>query len=711
MNNSKQLSKILLCLLLIVGNLSVIAQANQAQIDSVTLVAKTAKHDTVKFNALSELNWIYGFSDPSKAKEIGYQEIILSYKLSELYKAQAYNDIAIAFFKLTMLDSALIYNKKALEIRQKTGRKDLIASSLAKIGAVHTEAGNYKEALNATLHALTILEKINDKPKMALIYNNVGQLYEKFNQHDMVKLYAEKSLRLCEEVGDEYGQANAKSALASYYLKHNDSEKAFKLMNEIIQTYLKYDDSLTVAATYNNMGYMYRLIGKKQEGKRYYLMAIDIANKAKDLNGVLMYKYNLSNILREDGDYKQAEKLALEVLQNTTKDNIQQLLINYRGLATVSAYLGKGKEAEKYLDEYVILKDSIFTKDNASMLARLQTVYETEKQSLEIKNLEKDKALQSAEIKKRNQTIMAIAVGLLLLIVLLFVILKSYRQNKKANELITQQKQFVEMQRDQLQSQNLIIEEKKKEILDSINYARRIQEAILPPKEVIKQHFPESFVYYQPKDIVAGDFYWLDNTTDARLIAVADCTGHGVPGAFMSLLGKENLDKSLLASASPGGILNELNRNIKRALKQNAKEENATRDGMDIALIKVQGTKVWYSGANRPLWIKRKNNQGIEELKATKSAIGGFTDDSQVYEEHLLELQKGDMIYMFTDGYPDQFGGDKQKKLTTKRLKEIFLEISSQSTLEQSDYLKTFMDNWRKSTEQIDDILIIGIRI
>lgn len=701
--------------------LPLFSQIDQQQIDSLTKITKGSSHDTIKFLALSDLNWIYSTADPNKARSIGYDEIQLAAKLKPIFKAQAYNDIAIAFYKLSMFDSSLAYNKKALEIRKTLNRIDLVGSSIAKMGAVYTESGDLKNALNTTLEALSIFEKLGDKPKMALLYNNVSQLYEKFNQLDMVKGYAEKSLKMCNEVGDAYGAANAKTALASYYIKHNQSDLAFSLLNEVIKTYYQYGDTLAVAAVYNNLGYMNRLIGRNKEGKDFYLKAIELAKKTGDVQGALMYKHNLSNIMMQDGDYKEAEKLSEDVLKFISPDNFQQLLLSYRLMANIKAYLGKGRESEEYQDRFVTLKDSLFSGENATAMAHLQTVYETEKQSLQIQNLEKDKELQSIEITKRNQAIIAITIGLALLIVLMIVVLKSYRQNQRAKELITQQKQHAELQRDKLHVQNVIIEEKKKEILDSINYARRIQEAILPPDEDIKKGFPECFVYYQPKDIVAGDFYWMyeeesleeeniSSSFNPVLLAAADCTGHGVPGAFMSLLGKENLDKSLTVSVSPSGILGELNRNIKRALKQNSKED-ATRDGMDIALIKKQGNKIWYSGANRPLWIKRKNSETIEEIRATKTAIGGFTPDNQMFEEHEFEFEKGDMLYLFTDGYADQFGGEKQKKLTTKRLKEIFIQIANLPTEKQKNYLKNFMDDWKNQTEQVDDILVIGVRV
>lgn len=705
--------------------LPVISQVDQRQVDSLNKVANGNAHDTIRLMALSDLNWIYQVHDPKKSKEFALKEIALATDLAPVFKAQAYNDLSISFLRMSLYDSALHYTNKALEIRRSIGRKDLVASSLSKVGAIYTDLGNYSKALTANLEALKIYEAQNDKMRLGLLYNNIGQIYEKLKRYDEEIYYCERSLKMCKSTGNKYGAANALGNLASAYLKKGDRKKPFEMMKEVEAIYSGFGDSVNLASVYNNLGFMNRLLNNIPEVKKNYLKAIRIAKSINDEQAMLLYMHNLSSALALEGNYTEADKISSEVLKLTPASNSEMLLFTYRMLATTRAHLGKPKEAEEFLDKYVTLKDTLFSTANAESIAKMQTVYDTEKKNLEIKNLEKDKTIQEVELKKRKSTIIGISIGLALAVILVIVVLRSYGINKRKSRIIEEQKRHAELQRDKVQMQNVIIEEKKQEILDSINYARRIQESILPPMEDVSKQFPESFILYKPKDIVAGDFYWMyeeENLEEPNekenagmnynpvLIAAADCTGHGVPGAFMSLLGKENLDKSLNVSASPGGILSELNRNIKNALQQN-KKEDATRDGMDIALIKKQGNKVWYSGANRPLWIKRKNADVIEEIKATKTAIGGFTDNDQEYTEHELDFEKGDMLYLFTDGYADQFGGENEKKLTTKRFKQILLQICDKTLTEQKQYLDNFITEWKGSAEQVDDILVMGIRV
>lgn len=252
------------------------------------------------------------------------------------------------------------------------------------------------------------------------------------------------------------------------------------------------------------------------------------------------------------------------------------------------------------------------------------------------------------------------------------------------------------------------IEEKNKEITDSINYSKRIQSAILPNVAEIQKSFPESFVFYCPKDIVSGDFYWFYASEETRLIAVVDCTGHGVPGAFMSLVGKENLDKAVEQSKEPGEILSILNNGVKKSLNQN--QADGTKDGMDIVLCSFSKNKLKYAGANRPLWIIKQNSQTINQLNPEKSSIAGSTPDNQTYKQHEITLEKEDSIYLFSDGYADQFGGQKQKKLTTKNMKQLLIDINQKNMIEQKQHLTDFINKWKGSNEQVDDICIIGIR-
>ncbi|MFL5752614.1 MAG: PP2C family protein-serine/threonine phosphatase [Bacteroidia bacterium] len=260
--------------------------------------------------------------------------------------------------------------------------------------------------------------------------------------------------------------------------------------------------------------------------------------------------------------------------------------------------------------------------------------------------------------------------------------------------------------------QKKVIEERNIAITDSINYAKRIQQARLPKRGNIKSTFPESLILFKPKDIVSGDFYYFNANHNGNFIASADCTGHGVPGAFMSLIGAEKLDDAVSQNADTSEILKQLNKGIKNSLQQSDHNES-TRDGMDIALCSVDKINriVKYAGANRPLWIIRKGQTIIEEIKATKKAIGGLTEDNQHFDTHEIRLQQGDTFYISSDGYADTFGGKSGKKLTTKKLKGILLSIQDKSMEDQELYLDNFIKNWKAEIEQVDDILIIGIRL
>lgn len=285
-------------------------------------------------------------------------------------------------------------------------------------------------------------------------------------------------------------------------------------------------------------------------------------------------------------------------------------------------------------------------------------------------------------------------------------------------------KQLTTRQNDQLktnikdieQQKNTIVENQR-QITDSINYAKRIQHAILPPLEQIKSHLPESFVLYKPKDIVAGDFYWFNEANGKILIAAADCTGHGVPGALTSMLCSEKLDAALKLNSQPGKLLSLVNEAVKESFKHSeaavSGENEQIQDGMDIALCQIDTVtrEVIYSGAHRPLWIVRKDAADLEEIKATKTSIGGYTPSGQVYTEHTFSLQKGDTIYLFTDGYADQDGGEKGKKLMTKRFKQMILEITKEEMYKQEELLSNQIESWKGTREQLDDILVIGARL
>ena len=250
-----------------------------------------------------------------------------------------------------------------------------------------------------------------------------------------------------------------------------------------------------------------------------------------------------------------------------------------------------------------------------------------------------------------------------------------------------------------------------KDLNDSINYAKRIQNAMLPDTALLHDCFPETFIFIRPKDVLSGDFYWFKNDGNIFFAAAADCTGHGIPGALMSMIGIEKLNSSVLTTKLPSEILKQLNKNIALALSQSNQYEHSF-DGMDIALcsINIDTLILHFAGANRPLWIVRNNT--IEEIKGTKQAIGGIsTMLTPNFESIEIQLYKGDTFYMFSDGFADQFGGESDKKLLSKNFKQLLLSMQGLLMSEQEIHLLQFIETWKATTDQIDDILVIGIRI
>lgn len=290
------------------------------------------------------------------------------------------------------------------------------------------------------------------------------------------------------------------------------------------------------------------------------------------------------------------------------------------------------------------------------------------------------------------------------------------KRNDQLESIVEERTQEISQKNNVLEHKNTEILEQKREIEDSINYAKRIQDAILPLASEMKESLPNSFILYKPKDIVSGDFYWFSKVQDQLILVCADCTGHGVPGAFMSMIGSDRLniivnERKVL---SPGAILGELNRAIKNSLKQKA-AENTTRDGMDAAICVIDLTtnQITYSGAHRSLWIIQ--NEEFKEIKPTKMAIAGFTPADQIYKDHQFTIEKGMKFYLTTDGFADQFGGERGKKFMVKKMKNLILQISSEEYDEQEKLLEQELSDWMinhgEIYEQVDDICVIGFEL
>ncbi len=328
-------------------------------------------------------------------------------------------------------------------------------------------------------------------------------------------------------------------------------------------------------------------------------------------------------------------------------------------------------------------------------------------QAIKEKEHEKQLAVEKEAKAKQKIIIYAIAGGLVLFSIFLIFVFYRLRITKKQKLIIEKQKLEVELQKE-------LVEEQHKEIKDSMEYAKRIQSAILPPSRIVKEYLKESFILYKPKDIVAGDFYWMEsvaltgnNKEQKILFAAADCTGHGVPGAMVSVICNGALNRSIreYGLTEVGEILDKTREIV---IQEFEKSDEEVKDGMDIALCSLEGNKLHYAGAHNPLWIIR--NGVILETKANKQPIGQF-DNPTPYTTHSFELEKGDSIYIFSDGYVDQFGGEKGKKFKTKAFRTLLLSIQDKSMEDQKAIIDESFESWRGSLEQIDDVCVIGVRV
>ncbi|MGE0562482.1 MAG: SpoIIE family protein phosphatase [Flavobacteriales bacterium] len=454
---------------------------------------------------------------------------------------------------------------------------------------------------------------------------------------------------------------------------------------------------------------------------------------AQKMNEIYLLKQS-QDLIEAEIEKKEAEILAqkLEAEKNEKDLSIAQQEQKIKDLkfdqqkAILEKQMLQAERSAKEIEHLAMLKkiQELELKDKQTALTKTnedlaESVAENIKRGKELDLAKREKKIKEHELKQKMFYFYILVGGLILVCLFAFFVFRSFRQKKKANILLEQQSVEIMAQKSEIEQKSLLLEQKNLETEQSIQYAKRIQHAILPPHSEIGKYLKNYFILYKSKDIVSGDFYFFsDKHSKDGLIHIAsvDCTGHGVPGAFMSVIGHEKLNDAVSVTKEPSQILTELNRGVKTALRQSS-ESTSTRDGMDLCIcslpVKMDGNNIniSYAGANRPLWIVRDKAEEIEEIKATKLAIGGFTEDLQEFEQHDVSLKKGDTIYLFSDGYADQFGGVKKKKLMTGKFKDLILSIQHLGMADQQNYLDTFIEEWMDGLEQIDDILVIGIKL
>lgn len=665
--------------------------AQHEKIDSLERLLRVDARDTSRINHLNSLARMVFGNSPDSSILLSKDALSLADSLNWM-KGIAASSIWLGWVSYLQGDypKALEYDLKALKAGETIGSKKIISSALGGIGSIYSVQRDFVRAQDYLSRALKIDQELGDKRGMGRHLVNIGITYDEQKNFSRALDYYQQALKMNEAAGDKMGIAAVSANIGGIY--HDQAtangekpdlvlrEKALSYYEKALKIGEELGDQNGIASMYGNIGSLYADFQKFQEAEVYLKKALNLSREIGALNEERQFEELLSDLYVKTGRYALA------------------------------------------LDHYkraVSLKDSLFNEERSKELTRKEMNFEFEKKEAAAR-AEQEKREAVAEAEKKRQQVILVLISCVLLLVIIFAVFIF-----RSLGIARKQKLLIEGQKHQ-------VEEKQKEILDSIHYAKRIQTALLPTEKFIdksaarltgKQNFGvnagrDFFILYRPKDIVSGDFYYVQphkaTKEDSELlyICTADCTGHGVPGAFMSMLSVSSLNEAIIEKniAMPHEILNHIRNSLITSLNPEGSDQEA-QDGMDCVLCAYdfENMVLYFSAANNPLWLVRNGN--IEEYKPDKMPVGKYGDDLKSFTLQTINLQKGDVVYTFTDGFADQFGGPKGKKFKYKQLEEKILEHHQKSMEEQKRVLAGILDSWKGDIEQVDDVLVVGIRI
>lgn len=540
----------------------------------------------------------------------------------------------------------------ALRLTEEHNLRDLQGSVLTNIGLLFFNQNEWDKSIDYYMQSLIIQKETNDLNGLALLYNNLGISYYYKNMLDSVLVNFERSLEMYVKLGNKLGQTRPLSNIGEIYFIKGEYDKAFEYFNRSLQIE-------------NELGY--------KSGYAVSLMEI-------------------GDLYAELGEYKIALDYQYRGMHITlTLGAPAKIMDAYKYLYDTYSKMDNADSALKYFKKYTEIKDSIFTIEKTNHINELDKIYETEKKEQQI-------AMQKIKLRNHKIQVWTLFVILLLVIGIVIQILRINRNKKRSNQL--------------LEKKNKMLAEKNLQITNSITYASFIQSAILPPDILFSKNFQEYFLLFKPKDIVSGDFYWITRLEELVFVAIADCTGHGVPGAFMSMLGisylKEIINTQRIISTDE--ILNLLKTKIVGALRQKESTHD-TRDGMDISLcmFNTDSLAMEFSGAYRSVVIFSQGNMSI--IEGDKMPIGYHRTRNYPFSKKKCQLGKGDIIYLCTDGFSDQFGGEQGNKYTRQRFRDYLTAIHTLPLEEQGKKMEEELRNWQGYRDQIDDITVLGVKV
>jgi serine phosphatase RsbU (regulator of sigma subunit)/tetratricopeptide (TPR) repeat protein len=660
------------------------------------------RDDTVKVNLLNEICDSLYRTNQIATINYGTESLEIARKI-KFQKGEAYalKYIGLGYFFQQDNVKAMDYFQESLGIFKSIGNKRGIANMLNSIGVIYNNVESNTKALEYYLQSYQISEEINDSLRIVTSLINIGLIYSKADTTwNKARDYYLRALEMSEKINYRIATGIVFGNLAEILSSQGDFQSALIYYEKSLKIYQSSNPEL-VPSTLINIGNTYARRSDFQNAIKRQKEAFDIAEKNNwklDMSQALI---GLANTYLQKGEtqaslkyFEHAEQIAREIKDLGVRRKI------YDGKAKTFAKMSDFARAYRYQLMESALKDTLITENEMYKkdVLQIEKQYEFETKLKEIEIYKRDAKLKDAKSRVLLIILGSLFLGFISISIFMVLLVRANNHKKKANA--------------ELAEKNALITSQKQAITDSIHYARRIQYAILPPPEIIDNLLPQNVIVFRPRDIVSGDFYWLSKSHGRIICIAADCTGHGVPGALMSMLGIAFLNE--IVSRNPkikaGEILGELRKYIVKYLHQN-QNIGESKDGMDASLLVFdeEMKSVEYAGANNPLIIVRDGI--LTEYKPDKMPIGIHQNFNQPFTNHEIDLVKGDMLYIFSDGYVDQFGGPDGKKFMIRNLKKLLLEIHSDDMKTQKHSIEGILNTWMGDLDQVDDILLMGIRV
>lgn len=678
--------------------------AQQSKTDSLLLILKSATNDTVKIKTCFQLCNITIYSEPDKARQYALKALEAAETLdNKKHSIDAYRAIGNTYYYQSNYPKAMEYYRKSLEMSRQSNNKKSEAWCLKSIGIVYDLQANYPKAIEYYQKSLQLSEEIKDTLSIAKCLNNIGVVHVCQENYQRAIEYYQESLKLKEKMGDMLSVSITYNNIGNVYVEMERYNEAMANYRKSYQLSKKIGDTQGEASALFNIGFAYYNQEEYDKALKNYQKSLVMVRKMGDEKRVAQRLNAIAQIHLKNKNYEKAADYCEQSIAIAKEINAKaELQDGYRNIAKAYQKMGNFDKAYQNLEDYITVHDSIFNEKTMQQLQELEVKYQTEKKQQQIALQKTQIEKKNIEIKQRRTQNYALISGIMLVLALGAVAMYSRHRIKQAKSKIKLQKEK--------------IEEAHIQITDSITYASRIQKAMLPKDTDFEQENLDYFVFWKPRDVVSGDFYWMRRVNDNLLIAVADCTGHGVPGAFVSMLGMAFLNdivaKSEITRADEA--LNKLREQIKKALHQKG-TPGERKDGMDIAFcaINTKTNHLQFAGAYNPLYVIRNQNNETKliELKADKQPIAIYFKEKP-FKNHEFDLRCGDTLYMFSDGFVDQHGGDKKRKFLKKNFKKLLLSIQNKPMQEQKSILDQTMNQWiGNNYKQVDDMLVLGIKI